>query len=113
MSRSIYGALGATYVAGAVMLAGCAGAIPTSGPSRAQIDRVGTAPDAAGIQIVDLTDSVARQLFAERRSADFATTLGDGSEFRQQLGIGDAVDVSIWEAPPATLFAASPVDGKG
>jgi polysaccharide export outer membrane protein len=111
MSRLSYGALWATYVAGAVMLAGCAGAIPTSGPSRSQIDRVQSAPDAAGIQIVDLTDSVARKLFAERRSADFATTLGGNTAFSQQLGIGDAVEVSIWEAPPAALF--SPASGEG
>jgi polysaccharide biosynthesis/export protein len=95
------------------LLAGCAGAIPTSGPSRAQIDRAGAAPGAAGIQIVDLTDGVARQLFAERRTADFATTLGDNTAFRQQLGVGDTVEVSIWEAPPATLFGAEPMDGKG
>lgn len=30
--------------------------------------------------------------------------LGKGGAFRQQLGVGDTVDVSIWEAPPATLF---------
>ncbi|WP_206132493.1 polysaccharide biosynthesis/export family protein [Burkholderia sp. Se-20378] len=113
MSRLSYGVLWATYVAGAVMLAGCVGAIPTSGPSRSQIDQVKSEPDAAGIQIVDLTDGVARKLFAERRSADFATALGNNTVFRQQLGIGDAVEVSIWEAPPAALFSAAPMDGRG
>ncbi|WP_395067660.1 polysaccharide biosynthesis/export family protein [Paraburkholderia silvatlantica] len=112
MSRLSYRALWATYVAGAVMLAGCAGAIPTSGPSRSQIDQAQSAPDSAGIQIVDVTDAVARKLFAERRSADFAQALGGSTAFQQQLGVGDAVDVSIWEAPPAALFAAAPMDGK-
>ena len=113
MSRLSYGMLWATYVAGAIMLTACAGAIPTSGPSRFQVNQAASAPDSAGIQIVDLTDTVARKLFSERNSADFAATLGDSTAFRQQLGIGDAVEVSIWEAPPAALFAAAPLDGKG
>jgi polysaccharide biosynthesis/export protein len=67
----------------------------------------------AGIQVVDVSDDVARQLFAERAGGDFAGTLGDGSSFRQQFGIGDSVEISIWEAPPATLFGAAQADSKG
>lgn len=36
--------------------------------------------------------------------------LGDDPTFRQQLGIGDSVEVSIWEAPPATLFGGGSSD---
>jgi polysaccharide export outer membrane protein len=57
-----------------------------------------------------VTDQVARQLYAERKSTDFATALGTSSAFRQQLGVGDTVEVSIWEAPPATLFGGSASD---
>lgn len=84
-------------------LAGCA-AVPTSGPSRARVSHAGAQNNLQGIQIVEVTDAVARDLFSERTNTDFSKTLGEDTLFRQQLGVGDAVDISIWEAPPATLF---------
>ncbi|MBU9401240.1 polysaccharide export protein [Burkholderia multivorans] len=96
----------------ATVLAGCAG-IPSSGPSAAQIGGVaGSGNNPLGIQVVDLTDEVARRLHAERSSADFLTVFGNRTKFQQQLGIGDAIEVSIWEAPPATLFGAAQVDAR-
>ncbi|MGF6381301.1 polysaccharide export outer membrane protein [Paraburkholderia atlantica] len=97
---------------GAISLGGCS-AIPTSGPSRSQISRAGEAANPDGIQIVDVTDEVARKLFAERSIGDFSSTLGNGTAFQQQLGVGDTIEVSIWEAPPATLFGAGQIDAKG
>ncbi len=94
------------------MLAGCAGAIPTSGPSRSQIDDAAQAPNSTGIQVVDVTDEVARKLLAERTHADFSAALGNGTAFQRQLGVGDTIEVSIWEAPPATLFGAAQADAK-
>ncbi|MBM5665610.1 polysaccharide biosynthesis/export family protein [Burkholderia pseudomallei] len=96
-------------VMGAVTLAGCS-SIPTSGASGAQIARAAQSP--SGIQIVDVTEDVARQLFADRNTADFVTALGGGASFRQQLGVGDTIQVSIWEAPPATLFGAAQSEGS-
>ncbi|CAE6874025.1 hypothetical protein R69746_08644 [Paraburkholderia aspalathi] len=97
---------------GAVMLGGCS-SIPTSGPSRSQINNAGATANPAGIQIVDVTDDVARKLFAERSIGDFSATLGNSTSFQQQLGVGDTIEVSIWEAPPATLFGAAQIDSKG
>jgi len=93
---------------GAALLSGCS-SLPTSGPSSSQIQRAsaGSAVNEAGIQIVDLTDDVARKLFADRRTSDLATLLGESTSFQQQLGVGDSIEVSIWEAPPATLFGAA------
>ncbi|WP_213768597.1 polysaccharide biosynthesis/export family protein [Caballeronia sp. dw_19] len=92
------------------VLASCS-AIPRSGPSTAQVnaaaDSSSVAAKATGIQVVDITDEVARKLFAERGSADFSTSLGNVPDFQQQLGVGDTIEVSIWEAPPAMLFGAS------
>lgn len=102
----------ATVTLGAVLLNGCS-SIPTSGPSKSQIATAGAAANPTGIQIVDVTDEVARKLFAERKVADFSSTLGNNTTFQQQLGVGDTIEVSIWEAPPATLFGASQPDSKG
>ncbi|MBR8090455.1 MULTISPECIES: polysaccharide biosynthesis/export family protein [Burkholderia cepacia complex] len=98
------------------VLAGCS-VVPTSGPSTARINQVADSSsntaDAVGIQVVDMTDGVARKLYAERGQTDFATALGDVAQFRQQLGVGDSIEVSIWEAPPATLFGALQGDSRG
>lgn len=114
MSPLISRALSFAVVAS--VLAGCS-AIPTSGPSTARINQVGDSSDPtrniAGIQVVDVTDDIARKLFAERTQTDFASALGGGAKFRQQLGVGDTIEVSIWEAPPATLFGASQGDSRG
>ncbi|WP_334034159.1 polysaccharide biosynthesis/export family protein [Burkholderia cepacia] len=112
MSRVRMNALCVSIIGGAALLAGCAGAIPTSGPSRSQIDDAAQAPNATGIQVVDVTDDVARKLLAERTHADFSAALGNGTAFQRQLGVGDTIEVSIWEAPPATLFGASQSDAK-
>lgn len=98
-------------ILGVASLIGCS-AIPTSGPSAAQVDRASQPSNPLGIQIVDVSDDVARKLYAERSIGEFAATLGDGTQFRQQLGIGDTVDISIWEAPPATLFGATELESK-
>lgn len=113
LSRS---AFGIAIVGLATAVSGCAW-VPNSGPSTAQIERAGSASGtganpAAGIQIVDVTDEVARQLYAERGSGDFLNTLGGETAFQQQLGVGDSIEVSIWEAPPATLFGTASLDTR-
>ncbi|MBB2932696.1 polysaccharide export outer membrane protein [Paraburkholderia silvatlantica] len=113
MSRSTFGIAFAWVAA---IFAGCSW-VPNSGPSTAQIERASSPSSsesslAAGIQIVDLNDDVARKLYAERSSSDFFTTLGGGALFQQQLGVGDTIEISIWEAPPATLFGAASMDAK-
>lgn len=112
MSRLSCGASYITLAVGAILLVGCS-AIPTSGPSRSQIDKApGQSQNQAsasvpGIQIVDVTDGVARRLYAERNRGDFSALLGNNARFQQELGVGDTIEVSIWEAPPATLFGVA------
>lgn len=93
-------------------LASCS-VVPSSGPTTAQVMSASetsngdNAEQQTGIQIIDVTDGVARRLLAERKTDDFVSTLGDARVGRQQFGPGDVVEVSIWEAPPATLFGSS------
>jgi polysaccharide biosynthesis/export protein len=98
--RNIFLAMAA---AGVIVLDGCS-TIPTSGPSQKQIVDAAAPNNPQGIQIVDVTDAIANKLYAERSHTDFATILGNDATYRQQLGVGDTIEVSIWEAPPATLF---------
>ncbi|MGF6661613.1 polysaccharide export outer membrane protein [Paraburkholderia atlantica] len=112
MSRLSRRVIFTTLVLGAATLGGCS-SIPTSGPSSSQIGSAGAAANPTGIQIVDVTDDVARRLFAERSVGNFSVALGNNTSFQQQLGVGDTIEVSIWEAPPATLFSVGQLDAKG
>ena len=58
-------------VGSALVLSGC-GSIPTSGFGRADADPNSSQPNLKGIQIVDVTDSVAKQLFDQRATRQFS-----------------------------------------
>lgn len=107
--RSLPSAILVLSLFGAATLAACS-AIPTSGPTKSEIGRQSAPSGASVVQIVNVNDDVARRLLAERDSGDFAKTLGDHPVRQQLLGPGDVIEVSIWEAPPAILFGASPAD---
>lgn len=92
-------------------LTGCA-VMPSAGPSARAVDRAQQQPVAnASIEIIDVTDAVARQLIATSSTAYFAESLGDGYPVGSIVGKGDVLDISIWEAPPAALFGTSGIGG--
>jgi polysaccharide export outer membrane protein len=90
----------------ATLLGGCAGFLPTIGPSRSQISGAKPGANAASLQIVDLDDAVETQLRAKREQRLFSETLGSKGISSRVVGPGDVLEVSIWEAAPATLFSA-------
>src|SRR5213082_1343242 len=75
--------------------------LPTSGPSRNQV-QTGAG---AGIQIVDVNDGVARRLLESHASRLLSDALSGTPGNSDVVGAGDVLEVSIWEAPPATLFS--------
>ena len=93
------------------LMSGCAGFLPGIGPSRQAIGNSNRAPNAAAIQIVDINDSVTRQLLAQRETRLFSETLGGVPIGSRTVGPGDMLEVSIWEAAPATLFGNPPMSG--
>jgi polysaccharide export outer membrane protein len=90
-----------------LLLSGCSAFLPTVGPSRAAIDRSTPAPNAAPIQILDIDDDVTRQLLSQRAAHLFSETLGNQRIGPHTIGAGDVLEVSIWEAAPATLFSTT------
>jgi polysaccharide export outer membrane protein len=101
----------ASSVAAAALIAGlctaCTSFLPTVGPSRHAIDNA--KPSAVGaIQVVDIDDKVTRTLLAQRESHKFSETLGNARIGARTVGPGDLLEVTVWEAAPATLFS-SPV----
>ena len=80
--------------------------MPTSGPSTASLDAVAADQATDVIQVVDVTDGVTRRLASQRSQRLFSETLGEARAPEPVVGYGDALEVNIWEAPPATLFGS-------
>ena len=86
---------------------------PRSGPNAAETVETLQQPSAAGaVQIVNVDASVARTLLGQRKQKSFAELLAatETSNTSMKIGAGDVLDVTLWEAPPATLFGNAPVD---
>jgi polysaccharide export outer membrane protein len=89
----------ALFLAGLV-LSSCT-FMPRSGPSLREMK---SAPN-NGIAIVELDPSVTRRLL-DRRSKDlFSDVFQSMPGLNELVEPGDIVEVAIWEAPPAVLFA--------
>jgi polysaccharide export outer membrane protein len=102
-------------LAGLLGLAGCNTQMPTAGPHTDQVFDSLKAPAAAGaVQIVNVDAGVTRALLGRQQQASFAESLGNApvSDRSTVIGVGDVLDVSLWEAPPATLFGVGPVDPR-
>lgn len=90
-----------------LLLNACAG-LPTSGPSNSAIQDYSQQKDVdSKIQIVDVNQNVVAQLLKKDLKIKFSDTLGATNPRYQTVGKGDLIEISIWEAPPATLFSAS------
>jgi polysaccharide export outer membrane protein len=90
-------------------LAGCA-QLPGSGPRLE--DFAADAPPAPGtsaVQLVPLDNKVVGQLAARDRHTLFSEVLKAGAPVADRIGTGDQVEITLWEAPPATLLAGAAV----
>lgn len=104
----------ATFCA-ALQLVGCANSgnwISSVGPSRVQVQDAVQSQALRAIQIVDITEPVARKQLATRKQALFSEAFGQSAQASYVVGAGDVVEVSIWEAPPAALFGTTPLDPR-
>jgi polysaccharide export outer membrane protein len=96
----------------AAVLSGCADFMGQA-LMRSTVDPASTEPELNGIQIVDVTDPITRELLAKRSTRMFSDTLGANPTNTYRIGLGDILEVTIWEAPPAVLFASGQVDQRG
>jgi polysaccharide export outer membrane protein len=89
-------------------VSGCATFLPTVGPSRFQVSNAKAPPDVADIQFINIDDTITRQLLGQRKQRLFSETLGSEPAASRVVGAGDNIEVTIWEAAPATLFGTPP-----
>ena len=91
-------------------LAGCS-FLPSSGANKDQVLQA-EAISSLPIQVVDIDDATARRIFAAEKRVHFADVFPGDKLLGYRVGAGDVVEVSIWEAPPATLFGSTVLDPR-
>lgn len=99
----------------AMSISGCASYpswLPSSGPSEGQVKGSVNASSLPGMHIVEVNDAVTRKLLSNRKTSLFSETLGNTSQPNYVIGAGDVIEVSIWEAPPASLFGGAAFDPR-
>lgn len=94
-----------------LVLSGCS-YLPGSGFTRSDVEPSSKRTSLDGIQVVDVTDALARQLVAKRTTKLFSEALGTSDAEAQKVGAGDTVEIAIWEAPPASLFGSGILDPR-
>lgn len=86
------------------------------GPSDAELSAGGSVPRPSGhsteIQIVQVSGEAPYRLPSPPVEPSFAAALGGARPIGTIVEIGDAVEVTIWEAPPATLFGGPAADTR-
>ena len=90
---------------------------PTSGPSSKEIDQYnqknGEKKLENRIEIIDVTQEVVAELSKKDIKSKFSDVLTSDKPYRLVVGKGDLIEISIWEAPPATLFNAAAMSSSG
>ena len=95
---------------GGIVLSGCFSIIPTVGPSRSRIANAHYYANASAIQFINVDDAVTTKLASQRQLHLFSESIESPRPGSRLVGPGDLLEVTIWEAAPATLFGA-PVPG--
>ncbi len=85
----------------------------SSGPSGSKVQDVPKDPQANGIQLVTVDGTVANKLKARRKKNLFSEAFVNAGKSGYVLGAGDAIEVSVWEAPPAMLFGVAASTNPG
>ena len=85
--------------------------MPSAGPSLEVMQKKSQETSTPGIVLLDVTASLTQGMANARRTdSSFAQLWGQSGQPGFWLGAGDVLEVSIWEAPPASLFGVSPLD---
>jgi polysaccharide export outer membrane protein len=65
------------------------------------------------IRVVEIDQDLARRSLASEGRTRFAEVFAGGGHPEYRVDAGDMLEVSIWEAPPATLFGLVAFDPRG
>jgi polysaccharide biosynthesis/export protein len=97
----------------ALVLSGCAtypGWLNSSGASREQIRDKNEYLGLEGVQLIVVNNALTRKLLASRKKSFFSESFITPTQSAYEIGPGDVIEVSVWEAPPAMLFGSATAD---
>lgn len=103
-----------TVCLASIILTACQ-SLPTSGPSLKRIEQMQpaserTAPVQAAVlppvEIIDVDDTVLAQL-TQATAPQSLADLADGNSNPDAVGVGDMLEITLWESPPALLFGGA------
>lgn len=92
------------------VLAACS-IIPSSGANKDQVLQA-EATSSLPLQVVDVDDATARRVLAADKRVRFSDVFPGDKNAGYHIGAGDVIEVSVWEAPPATLFGSTVLDPR-
>ena len=93
-------------------LAGCA-ALPREGPGASDVRSSSQNANEANFLLIDLSSGVADYL-RNRPAPSFGDRFGKGRPTHaERIGVGDVLQVMIWEADPGGLFASNGIVNRG
>lgn len=103
---------GVASVALVAVLGACA-QLPHEGPSRASLERTHEERNTSGFVLIDVNQEVANYL-AQAREPSLGDRFGKGKPANaERIGVGDVLNVKIWEADPGGLFATAGTVDRG
>lgn len=100
----------------ALLLQGCAGTLPTSGPSAKRIEQINlpnpnneesTAIAIPKVEVIDVDDSVSQQLYLLQPKQSLADLGNSATGTTDVVNAGDVLEITLWESPPALLFGGA------
>lgn len=91
----------------ATLLSACAG-LPSSGPSAKKVVALGqqSAVDVPEVELIEVDGELAQSLYRAQVNQSLVQ-LGGGAASAGAIDVGDVLDITIWEAPPAVLFGGA------
>lgn len=97
------------WLVAALTVSGCAStqlSLPVAGPLGPEVEAAASKNNDRGIVLVDLDDARVRRLVELARGPLLSEVFGATAIANARVGPGDALEVSVWEAPPAALFGS-------
>lgn len=94
-------------LAASLLLPSCSTFLPNSGPSAHNVYAERKNLAASNIQVVPLTPEVVRDINAQQKVPLFSDQFATGASKTSILRAGDGLEVSVFEAPPASLFGGA------
>lgn len=92
-----------------IVLTAC-NTLPTSGPSQSEVINTNeNASSSYQVNLVELDNNIVNRLVLQQDSQLFSGFSGidGGAYYAGAVNVGDVLEISIWEAPPAVLFGTT------